>query len=157
MSSGPLPRLATNNSYFAKHLGGTMKKRGRPRKNGEKFFWMLVREVVAVFAYGRARKAGLKYSSAITEATNYIPATYPLMKISETEVKRIVASWQPKQAATCLVVSKPDSQHSIIPTPRGTKIIAFTIWNRPHPVYPRANAAAKPEQEPQPRHCQTFD
>lgn len=122
-----------------------MKKRGRPRRNGEKLFWMLVREAVAVFAYGRARKAGLKYSSAITEATNYIRATYPLMKISETEVKRIVARWQPKQAAACLAVSKPDSQHSIIWTPRGIKTIGFTIWVRPHPVYPRANAASKPE------------
>jgi hypothetical protein len=98
-------------------------------------------------AYVQAREAGDKHIVAITEAVNYIRTTCPSMKISETEVKRIVAAWRSERRTTCLVVSKPDPQHSMIPLPRGgTGRKLYTVSVRPRRTYPRANAAEKPKQ-----------
>ena len=123
-----------------------MKKRGRP-KSSYQDFGILERAVLAVYAYVQAREAGDKHIVAITEAVNYIRTICPSMKISETEVKRIVAVWRSIQRATCLVVSKPDPQHSIISLPRGGRgKILYTVSVGPRPTYPRANAAEKPKK-----------
>lgn len=122
-----------------------MKKPGRPRKNGEKPFWMLERETVAVYAYDQARKAGEKHSVAISEAVKFIRATYPWMPISETEVKRAMAHWRSKRRASALFVSKPDPEHNCIILPNGRKVrILYTASVGPRPIYPRSNAAEQP-------------
>lgn len=119
-----------------------MNKPGRPRKNGEKPFWMLERDTVAVYAYGRAREGGEKHSVAISEAVTHIRATYPRMPVSETEVKRIAAAWRSKQRSSSLFVSKPDPEHNSITLPNGRKVrILYNASVGPRPIYPRANAA----------------
>lgn len=127
-----------------------MKKPGRP-KNGVQPSWMLGRVTMAVYAYDLARKAGEKHSVAVSEAVTYIRETAPRMTISETEVKRIVAEWRSKRRKACLFVSKPDPEHSIVLVPgRDGRIvpvrIVYSASVGPHPIYPRANAARKPNQ-----------
>jgi hypothetical protein len=130
-----------------------MRKPGRPRKNGEKPFWMLARETVAVYAYDQARKTGEKHSGAISEAVMYIRATYPRMPVSETEVKRILAVWRSKNRSSVLFVSKPGPEHNSRTLPDGRKVrILYTASVGPRPVYPRANAAEQPEQSNNPNH-----
>jgi len=124
-----------------------MKKPGRPKKNGQKFMWMLKRVTLAIYSYGLARDAGEKHSVAIHEAVKYIRDKCPWMPISESEVKRIVAAWRSKRAATCLFVSKPDPDHAIVRVPgRDGRIISarivYTASVGPRPIYPRTNAAA---------------
>jgi hypothetical protein len=128
-----------------------MKTPGRPKKNGQKPMWMLKRETLVIRSYGRAREAREKHSAAITEAVKYIRDTAPTMPISETEVKRIVTVWRSKRRRTCLFVSKPNPEHSIIAVPgRDGRIvyarIVYTASVGPHPIYPRANAAEKPSE-----------
>jgi hypothetical protein len=123
-----------------------MKKPGRPKKNGQKPMWVLERETLAIYAYGRCRDAGEKHLVAILEAVKYIRDTAPAMPISETGVKRIVARWRSKRNVTCLFVSKPDPEHSTIRVPGkdGRMInarILYTASVGPRPIYPRANAA----------------
>lgn len=122
---------------------------GRPKQNGQQPMRILLRSTVVIYAYGRAREAGEKHSVAVREAVEYIRATPHPMPISETEVKRIVAEWRSKRRRTCLFVSRPDPEHSIIAVPRrdgkiGDARIVYTASVGPHPIYPRANAAAKP-------------
>ena len=68
--------------------------------------WVLERIVLVVYAYGLARDRGEKYSVAIYEAVKYIRENVPAMRISETEVRRILAAWRPKRSPSCLVVRK---------------------------------------------------
>ena len=129
-----------------------MNKPGRPRKNGPQPMWMLERIILALYAYGRAREAGEKHTVAISEAVKYVRETAPRMRVSETEVKRIVAAWRSKQRGTCLFIRKPDPQHSITPLPRRRNDrILYTASVGPRPVYPRANATAKRHQPPHAR------
>src|SRR5262249_50242570 len=50
--------------------GGAMAKQGRPLTRGIQPGWMLQREMLALFAYDRARRTGLKHSASVTEAVN---------------------------------------------------------------------------------------
>ena len=128
-----------------------MNKRGRPKQDGRKPFWVVEREILAVHAYGRARDRGEKHSIAISEAVEYIRAIAPAMRISETEVKRIVAKWRPQQGAFCLFVDKPHPENSSIPQYSSRKgTVSYTVSIRPRPIYPRANAVAKLEQRHNP-------
>jgi len=125
-----------------------MRKPGRPRKNGFQPMTMLVRVTLATFAYGRARDAGEKHSTAVREAVKYVRETAPSMRVSETEVKRIMAKWRSKRRSTCLYVSKPNVEPCIISVPGrdGRMIDARVVYTAsvgPHPTYTRANAAAK--------------
>jgi hypothetical protein len=128
-----------------------MKKAGRPRKNGLQPIWVLHRETLALFAYERARKAGEKHCVAVSEAVKYIRQTAPRMRISETEVKRIVAYWRPKGSTRCLQVSEPGSSGNFasVPTLRNGVVsfikcrVLLTASHGPRPIYPRANAASK--------------
>lgn len=111
-----------------------MNRRGRPR-NGKKPVWILERVILAVYAYGEARKLGEKHSVAVTEAVKYIRATAPAMRVSETEVKRIMAAWRPRGSPTCLFVSKPDPVNNSHTLPNGRKVrILYTAWVGPRPI-----------------------
>ena len=109
---------------------------------------MLGRVTLAVYAYDLATGAGEKHSVAISEAVQYIRHTAPRMRISETEVKRIMADWRPKGSASCLFVDKPHPEQSIIPVlgRDGEPTYATNLYTAsvgPRPVYARANAAQK--------------
>ncbi|MGA8211963.1 MAG: hypothetical protein WB799_00110 [Candidatus Sulfotelmatobacter sp.] len=118
-----------------------MKKPGRPRKNGQKPMWMLMRDTLAIYAYGLARDVGEKHIVAILEAVKHIRDSCPRMPISETEVNRILVAWRSRQRATCLFVSKPDPERSIIQVPgRDGRIIyariVYTASVGSHPSLP---------------------
>jgi hypothetical protein len=140
-----LPTIATVTGVFSNNsLGGVMNKRGRPKQDGRKLFWVVERVILAVYAYGRARDRGEKRSVAISEAVEYIRATALGMRVSETEVKRIVATWRPQLSATCLFIAKPRPEHSTITLLNGRKArILYTVSIRLRPIYPRANGAEK--------------
>ena len=86
----------------------SMNKRGRPKKNGQVPPWMLERVTVVLYAYERARAAGAKHLTAVQEAVGFVRANRPLMPISETAVKRILAEWRSNRSRSCLFVTKPD-------------------------------------------------
>ena len=57
--------------------------------------WMLRRETMIIYGYDQARRLGEKHAAAIKEAVRYVRETDPLMRISETEVRRVLAYWRP--------------------------------------------------------------
>jgi hypothetical protein len=128
-------------------------KVGRPSKNGRESIGVLNRITLALYAYGRAREAGEKHIVAITEAVEYIRVTAPLMRISETGVRRIVADWRPRGATKCLLVSKPDLEEKTILAPvEKNGVVSFyncrvlyTVAQGPRPIYARANAISEPK------------
>jgi len=127
-----------------------MKKPGRP-KNGLRPMWMLERITLVLFAYERAREAGEKHCVAVSEAVKYVRQTAPAMRISETEVKRIVAYWRPKGSTRCLRVNEPAPSGHITSVPvLKNGVVSFikcrvllTASHGPRPIYARANAAQK--------------
>src|ERR1700733_13716189 len=136
------------NRFFG---GRTMHNVGRPRKNGLQPIRVLQRMTLALFAYQRARERGAKHSAAVSEAVGYVRRNAPAVRISETEVKRIVAYWRPKGATKCLLVSKPEPPRNItsVPVLRNGSVsfincrVLYTASHGPRPIYPRANAAEK--------------
>ena len=49
-----------------------------------------------------ARKNGQKHSAAVTQTVELIKQRHPMMRISETEVKRTLAVWRPRGSHTIL-------------------------------------------------------
>ena len=77
--------------------------RGRPKKEkGLIELWRFGRAGVVRFAYDEARQRGEKHSVAIICAVEYIRQHYPKMPISETEVRRVLATFQPRKSRTVL-------------------------------------------------------
>jgi hypothetical protein len=117
-----------------------MAKRGRPRKNGVQEGWVLFRASVALEGYNRSRKAGEKHSEALKAGVAAVRQTFPGMPISLTEVKRILAEFQPKAQALALRVAEPESNDIMtLFGRRWKKISVFGIG--PLPTYPRHNAS----------------
>jgi hypothetical protein len=83
------------------------KKLGRPRKKegviADKEF---ARAVIAMSVYDEARGNGLKHSSAVAEAVEFIKQHYPTKRISETELKRILSKFRPKESQTILLFER---------------------------------------------------
>ena len=113
-----------------------MEKRGRPRKNGEQPIWMLDRVTLVVYAYDQAREAGEKHMAAITEAVEFIRENRPWMKVSQTEVKRILANWRSKRRPVGLLVTKPDPADCKLTLPDG-RIVRRVLGAAfgPRPIY----------------------
>jgi hypothetical protein len=81
-----------------------MGEMGRPRKNGTKEPSHLWRSLVIFNAYSKAREVGLKRSAAIRETVDAVRQRFPGMRISETEVKRVVAKFSPRGSSIALWV-----------------------------------------------------
>ena len=80
---------------------------GRPKKEkGLIELWRFGRAGVVRFAYDEARRRGEKHSAAIICAVEYIRQHYPKMPISETEVRRVLANFQPKKSRTVLLFER---------------------------------------------------
>lgn len=79
-----------------------MGKRGRPRKNGAKPGWMFGRALVILYEYDKAR-AKQKYTAAIEAAISGVRAWWPEMRVSATEVKRVLAEFRSKQLRTTIL------------------------------------------------------
>jgi len=72
-------------------------KRGRPRKEpGTIPFWQFRRVAAVIPLYDEARKHGEKHCAAVQYAAVKARCLHPNMRISETEVKRILAIWRPR-------------------------------------------------------------
>ena len=79
------------------------KKLGRPRKTEGEFSTNdLVRAGTVMGLYDEARKDGQKHSAAVVQTVELIKERHSMMRISETEVKRILAVWRPRGSHTIL-------------------------------------------------------
>jgi hypothetical protein len=64
---------------------------------------MLGRGLEVLHAYDRARKSGMKHSVAVREAADFVRQRQQ-MPVSETEVRRILAKYRPRNSRSTLVV-----------------------------------------------------
>jgi hypothetical protein len=79
------------------------KLRGRPKKNsGELEFRRFVRAGLIMCAFDEAREGGDKHSAAVTHAVAYVRQHHPEMPVSESEVKRTLATYRPIESRTIL-------------------------------------------------------
>jgi len=79
------------------------RQRGRPRKKQDTIlFWQFLRGAAAMCAYDEARERGEKHSVAVGQAVDFVKKLHPKMPISETEVKRALATWRPRGSSTIL-------------------------------------------------------
>jgi hypothetical protein len=76
---------------------------GRPKKNeGTTEFWRFVRAGMVMSAYDEARASGQKHSAAVAQSVDYVRQCCSEMPISETEVKRILATFRPRDSQSIL-------------------------------------------------------
>jgi hypothetical protein len=80
-----------------------MAQRGRPKLNGVA---KLQRDLTVVWSYNELRRAGEKHAIAVASAASEVRRLYPGMKVSETEVKRVLAKYQPKGYSEVFTVTK---------------------------------------------------
>src|SRR5262249_28847505 len=73
------------------------KKRGRPKTNGVRPGWVLLRDNIALNAYDEARTSGEKHETALKTMVAAVQRWNPEMSMSETEAKRILARWRGKE------------------------------------------------------------
>jgi hypothetical protein len=77
--------------------------RGRPRKaEGREEFWRFVRTGIIISEYDEARKSGQKHSVAVNQAVEYLKQHQPEMPVSETVVKRTLATFRSRNSQTTL-------------------------------------------------------
>jgi hypothetical protein len=81
-----------------------MKKRGRPPKYGVVKPERFKRALKIIHAHSKAREGGQKHSAAVREAVEFVRQLDPEMPISETEVKRVLAEFQPQDGQVALKV-----------------------------------------------------
>ena len=71
------------------------KARGRPKKEeGREEFWRFMRTGIIISAYDEARRSGQKHRDAVTQAVDYVKQHQPEMAVSETVVKRTLATFR---------------------------------------------------------------
>ena len=80
-----------------------MAQRGRPKLND---VTKLQRDLTVVLSYNESRRAGEKHASAVASTASEVRKQCPGMKVSETEVKRILARLQPKGYPQVFTVTK---------------------------------------------------
>ncbi len=157
LSSMPMRKVAANRQSALKS------KRGRPKRNGAKPAWTLLRSVLVLCAYDQARHTGEKHSAAIAAAVSVLRSQVPEMPISATEVKRVLAEFRSKDSGQALIFTEGIAQGPEadawferlewateksrgkwnVPSflrnkPR--RLRTFTIQIGPRPRYPRHNA-----------------
>jgi hypothetical protein len=84
--------------------GWSMKKRGRPPKNGVVEAFCFGRALMIIHAYSKARDAGQKHSCAVRETVESVRQLDPKMPVSETAVKRVLAEFMPRDSQVALRV-----------------------------------------------------
>ncbi len=79
------------------------KKRGRPRKPEDTIkFWQFARAGHVMCAFDEVRGRGNKHSVAVRDIVDLLKQRNPEMPICQTEVRRILAAWRPRNAGTIL-------------------------------------------------------
>jgi hypothetical protein len=82
-------------------------KRGRPRKEpGRMLAWQFMRVVMVLRGYDEARAKDQKHSVAVAEAVKFVRDLNPNMPISETVVRRILATFRPRGGVTVLRIER---------------------------------------------------
>jgi hypothetical protein len=71
-----------------------MAKNGRPPAMGRQPGWMLKRHFMALYAYDRARQKGMKHSSAVTEAVQFLRERG--LSASDGQVKAVLHKLRPR-------------------------------------------------------------
>ena len=106
---------------------------------------MIVRKIIVLNAYDQAKRGGEKHSSAVTEAVAAVKKFHPGMKVSETEVKRILAEHRAKEAPMVELVTEKTlspEECKLSGLPEGkTFSRSLVLGYGPRPKYKRANAA----------------
>ncbi len=83
------------------------KKLGRPRNpEGAISPQDFARAGIAMSVYDEARETGQKHSVAVAQTVEFIKQRHPKMRISETEVKRILAKLRPRKSQTILLFER---------------------------------------------------
>jgi hypothetical protein len=102
-----------------------MAQRGRPKLNG---ITKLYRDLTVVCSYNEWRRAGEKHANAVASAVSEVRKEYPGMKVSETEVKRVLAKYQPKGYPEVFTVTRHKNGFGLGfgPRPEHTRINAKT-------------------------------
>ena len=80
-----------------------MAQRGRPKMKGVA---KLQRDLTIVWSYNESRRVGEKHAIAVASAATQVRDQYPGMRVSETEVKRVLAKYQPKGNSEAFIVTK---------------------------------------------------
>ncbi len=125
-----------------------MAKRGRPRTYGEKPGWMFVRLGFVLCAFDEAKKNGEKYVDAISAGISAVRSRFPEMRISRTEVKRMLAARQLENPDQTLLFweDPPECSNLASATDAGLPATSVTRPRRlafgfgPRPAHPRNNA-----------------
>jgi len=150
------------------------KKLGRPRKKeGLISFRDFDRVNMAMSLYHEGRKNGQKHSAAVAQTVESIKQRYPMMRISETEVKRILAAWSPRGSHTILrfewvsltrqeIANRIEGQLAAMSQKKGSKLpapsdvilpISVTTYKMilgGRPNYPRHNCKPRRSNAPSP-------
>jgi len=104
-----------------------MAQRGRPKMSGGR---KMHRDLTVLWSYNKSRRACEKHASAVAYAVAEVRKQFLGMKISETEVKRVLATYQPRGYAVTFIATK---------TPTG-----FSLGFGARPEYTRINAKKRP-------------
>jgi hypothetical protein len=76
---------------------------GRPKnRDGTITLWRFARAGMVMSAFDEARESGEKYSAAVTQAVDDVRQRHPKMPVSESEVRRTLAIYRPKNSRTVL-------------------------------------------------------
>jgi hypothetical protein len=82
-----------------KTMKSEKRPRGRPKKNeGTIEFRHFVRAGMIMSGYVKARESGQKHSAAVTQTVDHVRQSCSEMCISETEVRRTLAIYQPRNS-----------------------------------------------------------
>ena len=128
-------------------------KLGRPRKiKGVISESKFARVRIAIGLYDEERKNGQKHSAAVSQTVELIKLRYPMIRISETEVKRILASWHPRESHNNLLIEgltyteEERANDSRLENPTGpsdvisrNSVTRYQVRFGKRPSYPRHN------------------
>jgi hypothetical protein len=127
------------------------RKRGRPTepKDGPR----LERAARALLIYNKSRAAGEKHAGALQMSADAIRSKKLEIRMSSTEVRRILAKLQPENNPISLSVTEPDpiEAQEIRTFPNGQRVkMGLKFGLGPRPQYPRSNARASSSAKPKP-------
>jgi hypothetical protein len=148
-----------------------LKKLGRPRKKkGVTSFMNFQRIGLVMHWYDEERTIGQKHSAAVAQTVELIKQNHPMMRISQAEVKRILAALRPRGSHTILRFEgstlrgeelakhcRIEAQPAVVSKKKGSKLLApadvilpksvttYKMYIGERPNYPRHNL--KPPKE----------
>jgi hypothetical protein len=133
--------LFRNNQALKGETG--MAKRGRPRKSTS---LLAKRRLYALNEYDKGRAAGEKHSEAVRIASEEVQRKYPHLKISQTEIKEMLAEWRGPSKGFVLFCKEIDPDEHTAVMPKGERLrFSLQVRLEQRPDYSRHNAVSKSE------------